>query len=404
MADKGIVITGLGLVTGLGLDCTASWDRLVAGHNPVKRFSLFDPKDLGCFFGVELSKEADGLFSASIKPRSRSQMTRATMIAVVCADMAAADAKLDSGSLDTTRVGVITGATGTGYWWDRQAKDEHRILKNMTNASASWISLRRKFHGPSFSVSTACASGAYALAGAYDLIATDQCDVVVAGSADSSINYPDVEGFCSIMALSEEKDDFTHACRPFDATRSGFVMGEGGGMLVVESQEHAQKRSAKIYAKLYRPGLSSEAYNMLSPQPSGLGMIASMERALKNAGMKPSAVSYINAHGTSTGYNDLYETQAIKAVFGEVARSIPVSSTKPQTGHCLGGAAGVEAVISVLALVNNTVPATINLRTPDPQCDLDYVPGSSRKQPLNVVMSNSFAFGGHNGVCIFEKV
>jgi 3-oxoacyl-[acyl-carrier-protein] synthase II len=404
MAEKQIVITGLGLVTGLGLDCASSWERLVAGYNPVKRFSLFDPKDLGCFFGVELPAEADGLFAASIKPRSRSQMTRATMIAVACADMAAADAKLDSAGPDTTRIGVVTGATGTGYSWDKPERDEHRILKNMANASASWISLRRKYHGPSYSVSTACASGAYALAGAYDLIATGQCDAVLAGSADSSINYADVEGFLSIMALSEEKEDFAHACRPFDATRSGFVMGEGGGMLVVESLEHAHKRSAKIYALLHRPGLSSEAYNMLSPQPSGAGMAAAMERALKNAGMQPSAIDYINAHGTSTGYNDLYETQAIKAVFGGHAQNIPVSSTKPQTGHCLGGAAGVEAVISVLALVNNIAPATINLKTPDPQCDLDYVPVQSRKLPLKTVMSNSFAFGGHNGVCIFEKL
>jgi 3-oxoacyl-[acyl-carrier-protein] synthase II len=402
MADS-IVITGLGLVSGLGLSCSSCWSSLVAGANPVRRFTLFDPKDLACNFGVELPPESEALFS-TIKPRSRSQMTRATMISVTAADMAIADAGLAGGATDSARIGVVTGATGTGYFWDKPGKDEHRILKNMANASSSWISLRNKFHGPSYTVSTACSSGAYALAGAIDLILSGQCDAVVAGSADSSINYADVEGFQSIMALAEDQDDIGRACRPFDATRSGFVMGEGGGMLVVESEDHAKKRGAKLYCRLFRPGLSSEAYNMLSPQPGGAGMAIAMERALANARMSPSDIDYINAHGTSTGYNDVYETQAIKTVFGASAASIPVSSTKPQTGHCLGGAAGVEAVICVLALCENMVPATLNLRTPDPECDLDYVPNRCRPRQLNAVMSNSFAFGGHNGVCIVARV
>jgi 3-oxoacyl-[acyl-carrier-protein] synthase II len=375
----------------------------VSGNNPVKRFTLFDAKGLSCDFGVELPPEAEGLFS-SIKPRSRSQMTRATMISVVTAEMAIADAGLAQSGIDPARIGVITGATGTGYFWDKPGKDEHRILKNMANASSSWISLRNKYRGPSYTVSTACSSGAYALAGAMDLILTGQCDAVIAGSADSSINYADVEGFQSIMALSEEKDDIEHACKPFDAKRSGFVMGEGGGMLVVESEDHAKKRGAKLYARMFRPGLSSEAYNMLSPQPGGNGMALAMQHALDNAHMSPGDIDYINAHGTSTGYNDVYETQAIKTVFGTAAASVPVSSTKPQTGHCLAGAAGVEAVISVLALCENIVPATLNLRTPDPQCDLDYVPNHCRAKQLDAVMSNSFAFGGHNGVCVFARL
>lgn len=356
------------------------------------------------FFRRGTPKEADELFSSSIKPRSRSQMTRATMISIVTADMAIADAGLAGSATDPARIGAVTGATGTGYFWDKPGKDEQRILRNMANASASWISLRHKFHGPSFVVSTACSSGAYALSSAIELIVSGQCDAVVAGSADSSINYADVEGFQSIMALSEEEEDFAHACRPFDATRNGFVMGEGGGMMVVESENHAKKRGAKLYARLFRPGLSSEAYNMLSPKPGGAGMAVAIQRALANAGMAPRDIDYINAHGTSTGYNDLYETQAIKAVFGSAAASIPVSSTKPQTGHCLAGAAGVEAALCVMAMCDNIVPATINLRTPDPQCDLDYVPNHSRAKELNAVMSNSFAFGGHNGVCIFARV
>lgn len=402
MADS-IVITGLGLVSGLGLNCSSCWKALVAGHNPVKRFTLFDAKSLACDFGVELPPEAEGLFS-TIKPRSRSQMTRATMISVVTAEMAIADAGLTQSSIDPARIGVITGATGTGYFWDKPGKDEHRILKNMANASSSWIGLRNKYRGPSYTVSTACSSGAYALVGAMDLVLTGQCDAVVAGSADSSINYADVEGFQSIMALSEEKDDIEHASRPFDAKRSGLVMGEGGGMLVVESENNAKKRGAKLYGRMFRPGLSSEAYNMLSPQPGGTGMALAMQRALDNAQMSPADIDYINAHGTSTGYNDVYETQAIKTVFGTAAASVPVSSTKPQTGHCLAGATGVEAVIAVLALCENIVPATLNLRTPDPQCDLDYVPNRCRAKQLDAVMSNSFAFGGHNGVCVFARL
>jgi 3-oxoacyl-[acyl-carrier-protein] synthase II len=402
MADS-VVITGLGLVSGLGLNCTSCWSALVDGRNPVKRFSLFDTKGLTSDFGVELPPEAEGLFS-TIKPRSRSQMTRATMISVVTAEMAISDAGLAQSGIDPARIGVVTGATGTGYFWDKPGKDEHRILKNMANASSSWISLRNKYRGPSYTVSTACSSGAYALAGAMDLVLTGQCDAVIAGSADSSINYADVEGFQSIMALSDDREDMEHACKPFDAKRSGFVMGEGGGMLVVESESNAKKRGAKLYARVFRPGLSSEAYNMLSPQPGGGGMALAMQHALDNAHMSPGDIDYINAHGTSTGYNDVYETQAIKTVFGAAAASVPVSSTKPQTGHCLAGAAGVEAVISVLALCENIMPATLNLRTPDPQCDLDYVPNRCRAKQLDAVMSNSFAFGGHNGVCVFARL
>ncbi len=395
-----VVITGLGCVSGLGLDVASSWKALVSGTNPVKRFSLFDPLDLPNFFGVELADGAQDLFTTHIKPRSRSQMTRATMIAVAAADMAVSDAQLDFAACNASRIGVVSGATGTGYGFVGE-KDELRILRNMANASASWISLRHKCQGPSYVVSTACSSGAYALSCAYDLVAYGQCDIVIAGSADSSINFPDVQGFCSLMALSEEKD-FVNACRPFDARRNGFVMGEGGGMLIVESSGHAAKRDAHIYARLQRPALTSEAYNILSPQPGGIGMAQAMERALANAQLIPGDIDYINAHGTSTPYNDLYETQAIKSVFGDAAFRIPVSSTKPQTGHCLAGAAGVEAVLCVKALCEGVVPATINLSQADPECDLDYVPLTCRKKTMKHIMSNSFAFGGHNGVCIFS--
>ena len=212
------------------------------------------------------------------------------------------------------------------------------------------------------------------------------------------------KGFQSIMALSEEKDDMEHACKPFDAKRSGFVMGEGGGMLVVESENHAKKRGAKLYGGCFAPGCRARRTTCFRRSRAAAAWPSPCSTRLTTRSMSPGDIDYINAHGTSTGYNDVYETQAIKTVFGAAAASIPVSSTKPQTGHCLAGAAGVEAVISVLALCENMVPATLNLRTPDPQCDLDYVPNRCRAKQLDAVMSNSFAFGGHNGVCVFARL
>jgi 3-oxoacyl-[acyl-carrier-protein] synthase II len=306
-------------------------------------------------------------------------------------------------SIDPSRIGVVLGTSGAGYTWSDPGCDSQRILKNMVNAPASWISLNKKIQGPSFVVSTACSSGTYAMSIAHALITSGQCDVVISGSGDSSINYPDVEGFCSLMALSEKNGDCCTASKPFDKDRTGFVIGEGAGILVLESAAFAKKRNADIYAELHLPGLISETYNILSPEPKGLGMARAMDLALKNARLDPTAIDYINAHGTGTCLNDLYETQAIKRVFEKNAFSIPISSTKSMTGHCLGGASGVEAVICCKAMAENTIPPTANLARPDPELDLDFVPHTPRKKELTHVMSNSFAFGGHNGVCIFSK-
>jgi 3-oxoacyl-[acyl-carrier-protein] synthase II len=398
-----VAITGLALMTGLGLDIQSTWRGLLTGKSPIRRFALFDPEGLSSPFGVQLPAEADALFTEHIKPRSRKQMTRATMIAVLTAETAIKDARLDDPGVDKSRVGVAVGATGTGYAPQDNAIDEHRILKNMASASAGWISLRNKLRGPSMVLSTACASGAYALQTAVSLILSGQCDIVVSGAADSALSFLDVQGFTSLLALADDKQNIERASRPFDRTRSGFVMGEGGGMLVVESLESARKRRAPVLAEMYLPGLNSEAYNMLSPEPDGLGMAEAMRIALRNAGLSPDQIDYINAHGTSTQLNDLYETQAIKAVFGHHAKHVPISSSKSMTGHCLSGAAGVEAVICCKALAEGVIPPTANLTDPDPQLDLDYVPLTPRNKELRHVMSNSFAFGGHNGVCIFSK-
>jgi 3-oxoacyl-[acyl-carrier-protein] synthase II len=396
-------VTGLGLMTGLGLDLAGSWAGLLEGRNAVRRFSLFDPEGLPTPFGVELPEGAEELFARQIMKRSRDQMTRGTMIALATAQMAIADAGLEAAGVDRGRVGVVLGTTGTGYVGDAAGIDQHRILRGMSNSPAAWISLKFKFAGPSFVVGTACSSGAYALAAAHWLIASGQADVVVTGAADSSLNRLDVQGFSSLMALAEEAGDIATASRPFDRARSGFVIGEGGGLLVLESQESARRRGARVYALMPPPGLSSEAYNILSPQAGGVGMAACIRRALESAALAPAAIDYINAHGTSTRINDLYETQAIHAVFGDAARGVAVSSTKSLTGHCLAGAAGVEAVICCKAIAEETIPPTWHLTDPDPELDLDFVPNAPRQRKLRHVMSNSFAFGGHNGVAIFSR-
>lgn len=402
LAKPPVVITGLGLMTGLGLNLADSWQGLIAGKSGAALFRDPELAQLSCPFGVELPAEAEELFIGQIKKRKRNQMTRSTQISLVTAAMAIEDSGLDLKSVDRKKIGVAVGTTGTAYIPDNN-EEKMRILKNMPNSPVSWISLTWKFNGPSFVLGTACSSAVYAMAAAYGLIQTGQCDVVICGSVDSSINRPDIEGFSELMALADGSVKPETASRPFDELRSGFVIGEGGGILVLESSEHAKARGARIYAETTYPALYTESYNILSPEPDGKGMAECMRLALQNSGLKLDQIDYINAHGTSTHLNDLYETMAIKEVFEDSAYRIPISSTKSMTGHCLAGAGGVEAVISCKALFENIIPPTINLTHPDTLCDLDFVPMTARKQQLTHVMSNSFAFGGHNGVNIFSR-
>lgn len=397
-----VAVTGLGCMTGLGLDLASTWEGLLAARSPVRRFTLFDPTGLGASYGVQLPDAAQAVFEARIPRRRRGQMARGTQIAVVTAEMALQDAGLDLSTVDRTRVGVVVGATGTGYVAPAEV-DPDRILRNMPNAPAAWISLAHKLEGPSLMVSTACSSGAYALASAWSLLVGDLCDVVVCGACDSSLNRDDVQGFASLMALRENAPDPAEASCPFDRRRDGFVMGEGGGFLVLERRAFARARGARIVAEMPLPGLTSEAYNIMSPARGGAGMAITMRRALEQAALSPDDIDHINAHGTSTPLNDRCETEAIRAVFGDRASRIPVSSTKALTGHCLAGAAGVEAVLCCKALVEGVIPPTAHLREPDPELDLDFVPLVPRRADLRHVMSNSFAFGGHNGVVVFSR-
>ncbi len=401
MSGDSIVVTGLAMMTGLGLNVQSSWEGIRDGVSATRRFSLFDPTGLSCCFGVELPSQFEQRLR-EIKPRNRRQMTRSTALTLLTAQDAVEDSGLLNACYDPARIGVVCGTTGPAYV-PPLGRDEHRILRNMSNAPAAWISLKNKFAGPALAVGAACASGVYALHTACMLLDSHVCDAVVVGAGDSSLNYADVQGFCSLMALAERQDDYSRASRPFAKNRNGFVMAEGAGMLVLERKSGAQKRGARLYARTWLPGLVSETYNILAPRPAGAGMAACMRAALQNAGLETNDIDYINAHGTATIPNDRYETQAIKTVFGDQSARTPISSTKSTTGHALAGAAGIEMVVCCKALVDQMIPQTANLDEPDPACDLDYTPNASRSARLDHVLCNSFAFGGHNGACIFSR-
>lgn len=397
-----VAVTGLGLLTGLGLDVPTSWQGLVAGRRVAQRFQRFNPEGMRTPFGVELPLDAEALFARSLKPRAASLMGRATKMAVLAAREASAASGLTGSVADLSRVGVVIGYTGSASL-PEQVRDDAIVLQGMANAPAAWISLDGGFTGPAFTVSTACASGVYALHSAYLLIQAGICDVVIAGGAESTLNRAYVDGFSALMTLAEWEGDVAQASRPFDVRRCGFVIAEGAGVLVLESLAHAQARAVPPLALLWEPAVTSEAYNILSPKRDGEGMAVTMRRALALAGRQPEEISYINAHGTATVLNDQYETQAIKQVFGAWAPRIPVSSTKSMTGHCLSAAAAVEAIICCQAITHGLIPPTVNLDQPEPGLDLDYVPHTARAASLNHVLCNSFGFGGHNGCALFSR-
>jgi 3-oxoacyl-[acyl-carrier-protein] synthase II len=279
---------------------------------------------------------------------------------------------------------------------------KNTILKSMSNSMSAWISLEYKLRGPNFSVTSACASSAYAIGIAFDMIRNGVADLVITGGADSIINREEIEGFNELYALSVNPDP-EKACCPFSRDRDGFVVGEGAGIMILESEESARRRGAKIYAELAGYAMTSEAYNIMAPMKDGLGISETLEAALHNAGVRHDEVDYINAHGTSTTLNDKYETMAIKKVFGERAYKIPVSSTKSMIGHTVGAAGVIEAVVTVMSMVNGIVTPTIHLDIPDPELDLDYIPNQSRPHEIRCALSNSFAFGGHNASLVFRK-
>lgn len=398
-----VVITGMSVISSLGLDLQSNWDNLVAGKNGVKRITLFDPDGLQTQIAAQVPDEFEAYASGYIRKRNAEQMTRVTRMCYVCAADAVKHAGIDFETHDKSRCGVILGVVSTGNTSSEHGTTtKNRILKNMNNAMSAWISLEYKLRGPNFTVASACASSAYAIGLGYDLIRSGGADIVIAGGADSIINREEIEGFNEIYALSVNNDPET-ASRPFSRDRDGFVIGEGAGILVLESEESAKRRNAIIFGEIPGYAVTSEAYNIVAPMKEGEGIAQTISTALEHAGVKPEEVDYINAHGTSTILNDMYETMAIKKVFGHHANRVPVSSTKSMIGHTVGAAGAIESIVALMSIHTGIIPPTIHLDDPDPSLDLDYVPNKARKHTVNCAISNSFAFGGHNATLVFKK-
>jgi 3-oxoacyl-[acyl-carrier-protein] synthase II len=402
-----VVVTGLGAVTPIGNTVAEFWQAMMEGRSGAAPITRFDASEFDTRFACEV-KGYDPLLHMSRKEIQR--MDLFAQFAMSAAVMAVEDAELDFSRLDPTRVGVVVGS-GVGGMWTYHEQQQRLLERNgkpdrispyfvpmfIVDIAAGLIAIRYGLKGPNYSTVSACATSAHAIADAMMLIERGIADVVIAGGSEAAICPMGVAGFSAMKALSTRNDSPQTASRPFDAERDGFVMGEGAGILILEALDHAVRRNApKIYAELLGFGLSDDAYHITQPIPGGEGAALAMRWALEDAGVEPTEVDYINAHGTSTPYNDKTETQAIKTVFGEHAYRLAVSSTKSMTGHLLGAAGAVEAIATVLAIVHQTLPPTINYQTPDPECDLFYVPNVPVQRQVRVALNNAFGFGGHN--------
>ena len=412
MDRKRVVVTGLGAVTPIGNSREAFWNALIAGQSGVAPITSFDPHELTTKIAAEVKDfDADLL----VGKREAKRMDRYAQFAFAAAREALADAAFPEDAELRDRTGCIVG-TGIGGMITiqdtvtkaRAAGSAARVSPLfipmlMANAAPAQISMAYKLRGPIFAVSSACASSNDAMAVAYEHIARGDYAAVVTGGAEATISDIAMGGFCSMKALSTRNDEPERASRPFDRERDGFVLAEGGAILVLEELESAKRRGARIYAEMLGHGQSADAYNLVAVDPSGSGVELALARALVNAAIAPPDVDYINAHGTSTPIGDPAESRAIENVFGEAASGLAVSSTKSMHGHALGAAGAIEGVATVLAIHNGIIPPTINYEFPDPECTLDYVPNVARRAEVNVALSNSFGFGGHNSVVVFGK-
>jgi 3-oxoacyl-[acyl-carrier-protein] synthase II len=406
-----VVVTGLGAVTPLGNSVPEYWRAVCEGRSGVGPITRFDPKRLDARIAGEV-KGFDPL--RVIEKKELKKLDLFIQYALVAGVEAVEDAKIDFSRVDPTRAGALVGS---GIGGILSVLEWHRVLLEkgpsrispffvpslIVNMAAGQLSMRYKLKGPNSSVVTACATGNHAIGDAFKIIQRGDADLMVAGGSEAIIDELPLGGFAQMKALSTRNDEPTRASRPFDADRDGFVAGEGAGIVVLESAEHARRRGAGIYAEIVGYGMTADAYHMTAPDPEGDGAMRAMLGALKDGGLRPEDVEYINAHGTSTPYNDKTETLAIKQVFGAHARRLAVSSTKSMIGHLLGAAGGVEAVVTILALQNGLLPPTINYETPDPECDLDYVPNVARKVEVEAALSNGFGFGGTNATLAFRR-
>ena len=409
---KRVVITGLGAITPIGTGKENFWAALIAGTNGIRKITRFDASDLSAQIAGEVPDFEPAQF---IDKKELKRMDRYTQFALAATKLAIEDSKLDLEKIDRDRAGVFIG-TGIGGMDTLHNQYEKLFAKGasrispffipmaITNMAAGNVAIAYGLRGACECIVTACASGTNSIGDAFRVIQYGDADIMIAGGTEAAISPAGVAGFAAMKALcSDHNDDPAHASRPFDKNRSGFVMGEGAGIIVLENLEHAEARGAHIYAEIVGYGRNDDAYHITTPAPGGITQAKCMKLAIDDAGLKPEEIDYINAHGTSTQFNDKGETQAIKNLFGDHAYKIPVSSTKSMTGHMLGAAGGVEAVATVLTIENNIVHPTINYETPDEGLDLNYVPNVAQKHEVNAAISNSFGFGGHNACVVFKK-
>jgi 3-oxoacyl-[acyl-carrier-protein] synthase II len=406
-----VVLTGLGALTPVGNTTEEFWSAITQGKSGVGPITRFDTTGYPTRIAGEVRNFDEGKY---VDKKEARRLDPYLKYAVATSVMAVEDAAIDSGKVDSTRFGVCIGSGIGGITTLIDGEDARRekgpdrvspfvVPMLIINMASGLVSMRFGAKGPNSSVVTACATGNHAIGDAFKMIERDDADVMIAGGAEAMIVPLTIAGFCSMKAMSTRNDEPEKASRPFDAGRDGFVCGEGAGIVVLESLEHAVRRDARIYAELVGYGMTSDAHHMTAPDPDGDGAARAMQMALRDAGVEPDVVGYINAHGTSTPYNDKFETIAIKRVFGDHARKLAVSSTKSMTGHLLGAAGGVEAVATALALHHGLLPPTINYERPDPDCDLDYVPNQARKVDVEYALSNAFGFGGTNATLLFRR-
>lgn len=407
-----VVVTGVGVVSALGTGTEKNWTALMGGQSGIDRITRFDASDLPTQIAGEVKD-----FNAEdfIDKKEIKKMDLFIQYALGAAELAMEDSGLQVTEENAEMVGVLVGAGLGGL--PAIEKYHSTLLESgykrispffipmlIINLAPGHISIRYGAKGPNVSSVSACATGTHSIGDAFRMIQRGDADAMIAGGTESTITPLGISGFNVMKALSTRNDDPTAASRPFEKERDGFIMAEGAGIVVLEEYEAAKRRGAKIYGEVCGYGLTGDAYHLTAPAPGGEGAARCMKMALRTAGVNPEEVDYINAHGTSTPFNDLYETMAIKSVFGDHARKLMVSSTKSMTGHALGAAGGIEAVYSLLAMERGAVPPTVNYQTPDPECDLDYVPNTARQAPVTVAMSNSFGFGGTYATLLFRKI
>jgi 3-oxoacyl-[acyl-carrier-protein] synthase II len=408
---KRIVITGLGVVSPVGIGVDNFWDALMAGKSGAARVTLFDVSQYTCQIAAEIKGFEPEKY---IERKTIRRMDRFTQFAFAAADMAIRDSGLDQAKTDPDRVGVIVG---TGIGGLSTIEEEHIVLREkgprrvspflipklISNMAPGEIAIRWGYTGPNYAVSSACATSNHAIGDALRLLRYGDADVMIAGGSEAAITPLGFAGFCSARTLTTRNDAPEKASRPFDLNRDGFLMGEGAGIVVLETLDHALARGAKIYAELAGYGATDDAYHITSPNPEATASVKAMQRALADGDLKPEDIQYVNAHGTSTELNDKTETKALKIVFGEHARKLAISSTKSMTGHLLGAAGVTELIATTLSMKYQIAHATINYETPDPECDLDYIPNTPRPMTINNAISNSLGFGGHNAVLAVKR-